>query len=81
MIDAEDRERERFMLPILLPILFIVGIVCCLKPEFFAKRPGIRLGFLFRLIPEEHHMTVIRVLGMIAVFASMVGLVQLVRIW
>lgn len=79
MIDAEDRERERFILPILLPILFVVGIVCCLKPEFFAKRPGIRLGFLFR--PEEHHVTVIRVLGMIAVFASMVGLVQLVRIW
>jgi hypothetical protein len=36
---------------------------------------------LFRLIPEEHHVTVIRVLGAIAILASMVGLVQLVRIW
>jgi hypothetical protein len=81
MIDTEDREKERFMLPILLPILFIVGIICCLKPEFFTKRPGIRLGFLFRLLPEEHHVTVIRVLGVIAIFASIVGLAQLVRIW
>jgi hypothetical protein len=81
MIDAEDRERERFMLPILLPILFIVGIVCCVRPEFFAKRPGLRLGALFRLIPDEHHVTVIRVLGVIAVFASIGGLVQLMRIW
>ena len=81
MIDAEDREKERFMLPILLPILFIVGIVCCVKPEFFAKRPGLRLGFLFQLIPEGQHVTVIRVLGVIAVFASLVGLVHLVRIW
>lgn len=81
MIDSEDRDRERFMLPILLPILFVVGIVCCVKPEFFAKRPGLRLGFLFRPIPEEHHVTAIRVLGVIAIFASAVGLVQLVRIW
>jgi hypothetical protein len=81
MIDPEDRDRERFMLPILLPILFIVGIVCCIKPEFFAKRPGLRLGFLLRLIPEERHVTVVRVLGVIAIFASVVGLVQLARIW
>jgi hypothetical protein len=81
MFDTEDRERERFMLPILLPILFIVGIVCCVRPEFFAKRPGLRLGLLFRLIPDGHHVTVIRILGVIAIFGSVIGLVQLIRIW
>ncbi len=77
----EDRERERFMLPILLPILFIVGIVCCVRPEFFVKRPGLRLGLLFRLIPEGQHSTVIRIFGVIAIFGSAVGLIQLIRIW
>jgi hypothetical protein len=78
---VEDRERARFMLPILLPILFIVGIVCCVRPEFFVKRAGLRPGLLFRLIPEAHHSTVIRGLGAIAIFASAGGLVELIKIW
>jgi hypothetical protein len=77
----EDRERARFILPILLPILFIIDIVCCVRPEFFVKRPGLRLGLLFRLIPEGHHSTVIRALGVIAIFGSVVGLVELIKIW
>jgi hypothetical protein len=78
---VEDRERERFMLPILLPILLIVGIICCVRPDFFLKRPGLRLGVLLRLFPEQHRLGVIRVLGVVAVFGSVVGLVQLIRIW
>jgi hypothetical protein len=77
----EDRERERFMLPILLPILLIVGVICCVRPDFFLKRPGLRLGALLRLFPERHRLAVIRILGGIAVFASIVGLIQLARIW
>jgi hypothetical protein len=41
----DDRERARFMLPILLPILFIVGIVCCVRPEFFVKDRGCGSGY------------------------------------
>ncbi len=77
----EDRERERFMLPILLPILFIVGIVCCVQPRFFVKRPGVWLGLLFRLIPEGRLATVIRILGVMGIFGSVVGLIQLIKIW
>jgi hypothetical protein len=69
------------MLPILLPILFVVGIVCCVRPAFFVKRPGLRLGLLFRLIPEGHHVSVIRFLGVIAIFGSVVGRVELIKIW
>jgi hypothetical protein len=39
-----DREDERFLLPILLPILLMAGIVCRVWPQFFAKRPGLRLS-------------------------------------
>jgi hypothetical protein len=80
-VPMEDRERARFILPILLPILFIIDFVCCVRPEFFVKRPGLRLGLLFRLIPEGHHSTVIRALGVIAIFGSVVGLVELIKIW
>ena len=76
-----DREDERFLLPILLPILLLVGLVCCFRPGFFVKRPGLRLWFLFRLIPEQHHAAVIRFLGVVAVFAAAVGIVQLIKIW
>lgn len=76
-----DREDERVLLPILLPILLVVGLVCCFKPEFFVKRPGLRLWFLFRLIPERHHASFIRFLGVVAVLASAVGLIQLARVW
>jgi hypothetical protein len=78
---VEDRERARFMLPILLPILFIVGIVCCVRPEFFVKRPGLRLGLLFRLIPEGSQPTIIRAWGVVAISGSLVGLVELIKIW
>jgi hypothetical protein len=77
----EDRERERFLLPILLPILLTVGIICCVRPDFFLKRPGLRLGVLLRLFPEGYRLGVIRVLGVVAVFGSVVGLVQLIQIW
>jgi hypothetical protein len=80
-VPMEDRERTRFMLPILLLILFIVGIVCCVRPEFFVKRPGLRLGLLFRLVPEGSHSTVIRALGVIAISRSVVGFVELIKIW
>jgi len=81
MTSDEDLDKERFMLPILLPILFLVGVVCCVKPEFFVKRPGLRLGLLFGVIPEEHRATAVRVLGVLAIFASIIGLIQLIRIW
>lgn len=73
-------EDERFLLPILLPILLVVGIVCCVWPQFFAKRPGIRLGLLFRLIPEHRHVAVVRFLGVVALFASAVGLIRLITL-
>jgi hypothetical protein len=68
---------DRFLTLILLPIALAAGIVCCVWPQFFVKRPGLRLGLLFRLIPEQHQSTVIRVLGVIAIFASAVGLIHL----
>jgi hypothetical protein len=69
------------MLPILLPILLIVGIVCITRPQFFANRPGLRPGLLLRLIPERLHTAVIRFLGVAALFASAVGLIRLIAIW
>lgn len=68
---------DRVLMLILLPIALAVGIVCCVRPQFFVKRPGLRLGLLFRLIPEQHQPTIIRVLGAIAIFASAVALIQL----
>lgn len=76
-----NREDEKALLPILLPILFVVGIVCCVWPNFFVKRTGLRLRLLFALIPEGHHSTFIRVMGVIAIFASVVGLFQLLTLW
>ena len=77
----QDRDQERFMLPLLLPLLFLVGIVCCVRPAFFAKRPGLRLSLLFRMIPEQRHTTVIRSLGVVAILGSVVGLIQLIKTW
>ena len=68
---------DRVLMLILLPIALVVGIICCVRPHFFAKRPGLRLGLLFRLIPEQHQPTVIRVLGVTAIFASVIGLIHL----
>jgi hypothetical protein len=62
---------------ILLPIALVVAIVCCARPHFFVKRPGLRLGLLFRLIPEQHQPTMIRVLSVFAIFASAIGLISL----
>jgi hypothetical protein len=59
---------DRVLMLILLPIALVVGIICCARPQFFVKRPGLRLGLLFRLIPEEYQPTIIRVLGGIAIF-------------
>ena len=73
----ENRADDRFLMLILLPLALVVGIACSVWPDFFAKRPGLRLGLLFRLIPEQHHSTVIRVLGVIAIFAAVVGLLSL----
>lgn len=67
---------DRVLMLILLPIALVVGIICCVRPHFFVKRPGLRLGLLFRLIPEQHQPTVIRVLGVIAIFASAINLLQ-----
>lgn len=72
----ENKADDRFLMLILLPLALVVGIVCCVWPDFFAKRPGLRLGLLFRLIPEQHHSTIIRVLGAIAIFAAVVGLLS-----
>ena len=68
---------DRVLTLILLPIALVVGIICCVRPHFFVKRPGLRLGLLFRLIPEQLQPTVIRVLGAIAIFASAISLIHL----
>jgi hypothetical protein len=68
---------DRALMLILLPIALAVGIICCARPQFFVKRPGLRLGLLFRLIPEEYQPTIIRVLGAVAIFASAIALIQL----
>jgi hypothetical protein len=68
---------DRVLMIILLPIALVAGIVCCVRPRFFVKRPGLRLGLLFRLIPEQHQPAIIRVLGVIAIFASAIGLIGL----
>jgi hypothetical protein len=80
-LQDHNREDEKVLLPILLPILLIVGIACCVWPSFFVKRTGLRLRLLFAVIPERHHAAFIRGLGVIAVFASIVGLFQLVALW
>jgi hypothetical protein len=76
-----SREDEKALLPILLPILLAVGIACCVRPNFFVKRMGLRLRSVFALIPEKYHPTFIRAMGVIAVFASVVGLFQLLTLW
>lgn len=76
-----SREDEKALLPILLPILLVVGIVCCAWPNFFVKRTGLRLRLVFALIPERYHSTFIRVMGVVAIFASAVGLFQLLTLW
>lgn len=76
-----SREDEKVLLPILLPILFVVGIVCCVWPNVFVKRTGLRLRLLFALIPEKYHPAFIRGLGVIAILASIVGLFQLITLW
>jgi hypothetical protein len=76
-----NREDQKALLPILLPILLVVGIVCCVWPNFFVKRTGLRLRLIFALIPEKHHANFIRVMGVIAIFTSVVGLFQLLTLW
>ena len=76
-----NREDEKALLPILLPILLVVGIACSVWPNFFVKRTGLRLRLVFALIPERHHAAFIRVMGVIAIFASVVGLFQLISLW
>ena len=75
-----SREDEKALLPILLPILLMVGIVCCVWPNFFVKRTGLRLRLVFALIPESYHPTFIRVMGVIAIFAAVVGLFHLLTL-
>ena len=36
---------DRVLTLILLPIALVVGIICCVRPHFFVKRPGLRLGY------------------------------------
>jgi len=50
-------------------------------PHFFVKQTGLRLGMVFALIPERYHSSFIRVMGVIAIFASVVGLFQLFTVW
>ena len=76
-----SREDEKVLLPILLPILLVVGIICCVWPNFFVKRPGLRQRFVFALIPEKYHPTFIRAMGVIAMLASVIGLFRLLTLW
>ena len=76
-----SREDQKALLPILLPILLVVGIGCCVWPNFFVKRTGLRLRLVFALIPESYHASFIRVMGVMAIFASLVGLFQLFTVW
>jgi hypothetical protein len=77
MSAMNNQADDRVLMLILLPIALVVGIVCCARPQFFVKRPGLRLGLLFRLIPEEYQPAIVRVLGAIAIFASAIGLIHL----
>lgn len=74
------REDEKALLPILLPIAFVVGIACCVWPNFFVKRTGLRLRLIFALIPDQYHPAFIRVMGALAIVASVLGLFQLLTL-
>jgi hypothetical protein len=76
-VHVENRERARFMAADSFHrgdrLLRSTGVLC--------EKAGLRLGLLFRLIPEGSHSTVISALGVIAIFGSVVGLVELIKIW